>query len=278
MNVLRWRIDKWRRSSAYTGMDLEQQGAYRNLLDEATLRGGALPNDDRVLAKASGDQRAWPRLRAVVMAWFTLGTDGQYRNNTLDLELRKRALANDRQRRHRSNQRSVRNRESDAAVTRDMTRHVTRDTSVTDSVTPLSPLQPPLQTPVSVLKTNTETGRARGAGNRNGLMAGALPIDHGDCLVHGPVCFRPFLVRKYLGRFGNDRAAMVAWAERVCARWTAKVEAGARVPHGDDFAFWAAEYDADFAAPVTAPSAVTYPIAGVEETRRLMEADRRARG
>lgn len=83
MHALWWWIDRWRKSTAYTDMTLEQQGAYRNLLDEATLRGGPLPNDERVLAKACGDAKAWKRLRPVLMPRFTLTPDG-WRNETLD--------------------------------------------------------------------------------------------------------------------------------------------------------------------------------------------------
>lgn len=64
-------------------MTLEEQGAYRNLIDEAQLRGGPLPNDDRILAKACGDALAWPRVRIVVMARFILQADG-WHNETLD--------------------------------------------------------------------------------------------------------------------------------------------------------------------------------------------------
>jgi uncharacterized protein YdaU (DUF1376 family) len=85
-----WWIDRWRKSTAYTDLTLEQQGAYRNLLDEATLRGGRLPNDDETLAKASGDVRRWRHIRAKVMARFTLGDDG-WRNDTLDEVLAKSA-------------------------------------------------------------------------------------------------------------------------------------------------------------------------------------------
>lgn len=68
-------------------MTLEQQGAYRNLLDEATLRGGPLPNDERVLAKACGDARAWRRLREAMLSRFELREDG-WHNGTLDAVLR----------------------------------------------------------------------------------------------------------------------------------------------------------------------------------------------
>jgi uncharacterized protein YdaU (DUF1376 family) len=78
-----WWIDRWRKSSAYMDMTLEQQGAYRNLLDEAALRGGPLPTEDRILAKACGDAKRWPKVRAIVLARFELKADG-WHNATLD--------------------------------------------------------------------------------------------------------------------------------------------------------------------------------------------------
>lgn len=83
LTAMWWWIDRWRKSSAYMDMTLEEQGAYRNLLDEAHLRGGALPNDERILAKACGDAFAWSRVRSVVMARFVLEPDG-WHNKTLD--------------------------------------------------------------------------------------------------------------------------------------------------------------------------------------------------
>ena len=83
MRGLWWWIDRWRNSTAFIDMTLEQQGAYRNLLDDAAIRGGALPNDERILAKACGDQLAWKRVRSAVMAHFELKPDG-WHNDTLD--------------------------------------------------------------------------------------------------------------------------------------------------------------------------------------------------
>lgn len=80
---LMWWIDRWRKSTAYMDMTLEEQGAYRNLLDEACLRGGPLPDDERILARASGDATAWKRVRGAVLAHFTLSSEG-YRHETLD--------------------------------------------------------------------------------------------------------------------------------------------------------------------------------------------------
>ena len=47
--------------TAYIDMTLEEQAAYRNLLDEASLRGGPVPNDDAILAKASAATRRWAK-------------------------------------------------------------------------------------------------------------------------------------------------------------------------------------------------------------------------
>ncbi len=71
-------------------MTLEEQGAYRNLLDEAHLRGGPIPNDERILAKACGDATVWAGVRTVVLARFTLSPEG-WRNDTMD-EVYKRTM------------------------------------------------------------------------------------------------------------------------------------------------------------------------------------------
>lgn len=101
LNALWWWIDRWRKSTAYTDMTLEEQGAYRNLLDEAQLRGGPLPNDERILGKACGDALAWKRVRAAVMARFVLSADG-WRNETLDHVIRESHRRAEKQRNYRN--------------------------------------------------------------------------------------------------------------------------------------------------------------------------------
>jgi hypothetical protein len=64
-------------------MTLAEQGAYRNLLDELWLRDGLIPNDDRILAKISGDAVEWPKVRENVLKRFRL-VDGEWRNETHD--------------------------------------------------------------------------------------------------------------------------------------------------------------------------------------------------
>lgn len=100
MMGLLWWIDRWRTSAAFREMTLEEQGAYRNLLDEAYLSGGVLPNDERILAKACGDATRWPAVRDQVLAKFTLTRAG-WQNETLSTVLHRSQVRADRQRRYR---------------------------------------------------------------------------------------------------------------------------------------------------------------------------------
>lgn len=100
---LTWWIDRWRKSTAYTDLTLEEQGAYRNLLDEAWLRGGPLPTSEEVLAKACGDPRRWRKVRPQVMTRFRLTADG-WRNETLDRILQEATRSAVKQRAYRARQ------------------------------------------------------------------------------------------------------------------------------------------------------------------------------
>jgi uncharacterized protein YdaU (DUF1376 family) len=82
-DALWWWIPRWLKSSAKLKMNLEQQGGYRNLLDAAQLRGGVLPDDERILAHACGDPTRWKAIRGVVMRHFVKRADG-WHNETLD--------------------------------------------------------------------------------------------------------------------------------------------------------------------------------------------------
>lgn len=89
-----WMVDRWRQSSAYTNLTLEQQAGYRNLLDELWLRGGAIPNDPRILARACGDPLRWRFIRTAVLKFFQVDGD-VLRNKTLTAvrhESRRRAI------------------------------------------------------------------------------------------------------------------------------------------------------------------------------------------
>jgi uncharacterized protein YdaU (DUF1376 family) len=68
-------------------LNLEEQGAYRNLLDEARLRGGFIPDNEDILAKACGDPRRWPKVRTAMLARFELTPSG-WHNLTLDSVIR----------------------------------------------------------------------------------------------------------------------------------------------------------------------------------------------
>ena len=101
LHAMFWFIDRWRSSTAYTDMSLEEQGAYRNMLDEAQIRGGVIPDEERILEKACGDVRAWKRVRTAVLARFNLTADG-WRNETLDKVLAESVLRAEKQRRYRN--------------------------------------------------------------------------------------------------------------------------------------------------------------------------------
>lgn len=77
-----WWIDRWRQSDAYARMTAEEQGLYRNLCDEVVLReSGVIPDDQRILAKASGDHEAWARSGQSVLKSMTK-VDGGWTNDT----------------------------------------------------------------------------------------------------------------------------------------------------------------------------------------------------
>src|SRR5881394_2046153 len=99
-----WWVDRWRKSSAYMQMTLEEQGAYRNLLDEAWLRGGVLPLEETLLARASGDAQRWKAVRRVVLKRFIKRADG-YHNETLDETLHQAVRRATNQRAYRERQR-----------------------------------------------------------------------------------------------------------------------------------------------------------------------------
>jgi uncharacterized protein YdaU (DUF1376 family) len=100
---LLWWVDRWQTSTAYKDLSLEQQGAYRNLLDEAWIRGGAIPDDDATLAKACGDPSRWTAVKSIVMRRFYRAPDG-WRNETLDRVLRESQARAEAQARYRAKQ------------------------------------------------------------------------------------------------------------------------------------------------------------------------------
>ncbi len=83
MRAAWWWVDRWRASSAYSSMTLEEQGAYRNLLDELWLRGGTIPSDPAALARISGAGRRFATIWARICHRF-YEVPGGYRNTTHD--------------------------------------------------------------------------------------------------------------------------------------------------------------------------------------------------
>lgn len=80
MRISGWFIDRWRKSTAYTDMTAQEQGLYRNLIDEVYLReDGVIP--EASLAKASGDPIAWGLSKARVLNWMQK-VPGGYTNAT----------------------------------------------------------------------------------------------------------------------------------------------------------------------------------------------------
>jgi hypothetical protein len=47
-------------------------------------------------------------------------------------------------------------------------------------------------------------------------------------------------------KLGGDEAKLTTWARGVLAEWQQKVDAGAAVPDGDDFAFWRHRWSESF--------------------------------
>ena len=101
MTAAWWWIDRWRKSTAYTDMTAEEQGLYRNLLDEIWLREThTIPDDQRILAKVSGDPEAWRRSGATVLRWM-LKTDAGWTHPTAMQVIEQSRNRADRQRRFR---------------------------------------------------------------------------------------------------------------------------------------------------------------------------------
>src|SRR6266550_8790396 len=90
MRAAWWWIDRWRKSTAYTDMTAEEQGLYRNLLDEVWQRAdGIIPDDPRILENISGDKKAWKRSKKRVLLWMRQ-VPGGWTNDTA-LEVRQQS-------------------------------------------------------------------------------------------------------------------------------------------------------------------------------------------
>ncbi len=82
---LPWFPRDWFASEAFLSLDLEAQGAYRNLIDRCWCSSTcSIPGDDGSLARMSGAKpRQWMRVRAAVLANFAEQPDGTLRNDRI---------------------------------------------------------------------------------------------------------------------------------------------------------------------------------------------------
>ncbi len=95
MRAAWWWIDRWRKSTAYICMSLEEQGLYRNLLDAVWLFDGRpIPDDLKALISASGgDAAAWERAGAKVLQWMRRVEGGWTNDTALAVMTETRALS-----------------------------------------------------------------------------------------------------------------------------------------------------------------------------------------
>lgn len=101
-----WWIDRWRQSAAYTDMTAEEQGLYRNLLDEVWLREDHIvPDDERILGRVSGDHEAWKRCGKKVLRWMKKVPGGWTQTTALEVigQSTRRAANQKRYRENRNN-------------------------------------------------------------------------------------------------------------------------------------------------------------------------------
>jgi len=101
-----WWIDRWRQSQAYMDMTAEEQGLARNLWDELWLRKDhVIPDDQRILARVSGDPEAWSRSGPKVLRWMKR-VDGGWTNDTALEIIEQSENRAEKQRRYRNKQRN----------------------------------------------------------------------------------------------------------------------------------------------------------------------------
>jgi uncharacterized protein YdaU (DUF1376 family) len=88
MRAAWWWLDRWRKSTARTDMNLAERGAYRELLDECWLRpDGILPPDDRTLAMiACCTLEEWAQVKEKVLARFREVPGGFVNDTALEVK------------------------------------------------------------------------------------------------------------------------------------------------------------------------------------------------
>lgn len=280
-------VKEWRSSRAVQRMTFAQRGMYLEMLIEQWDK-GSLPDDPAACADLLGGTveewtAAWPALRRKFVdrrarqrgdddAPIPTDHDASRRIINLRLEKVRREL-------HRFKAAARKggiNRAKTATRTDKGTYR--KNQQPADNQGTWAPAGSANQVPSSTASaTASATARARpaspprralGAGNRSGVMAGALPANHLDHLACFPVCMTPRIAEKFIGRFAGDREKLQQWAGRKCREWQGRVERGERVAEGDDFAFWTARYDEDFKQQAKPPDGPR--VAGVEDTQRYL--------
>lgn len=269
MNGAMWWIDRWRKSSAYTDMTAEEQGLYRNLLDEMWLRPThAIPNDPRILMKVSGDPEAWSRCGKAVLARLELTEQGWTHPTALEV-IRQAESRSERQRRYRERN-AQRNGERNGERNADHNDACNKGRSPSPSPSP-SPDQYPSP---SERTENARSQAARAPLTTGGVMAGTLPRDHLRCAF----CWRRCVPQKLHAEFVQQWGGSAEKADRELRAWYVEVAAsvGDEQPIGDDqWDFWRAQIRAKLpsAAPPK-PSASGYqtPAQEAEMWRKVAEA------
>jgi len=236
-----WWIDRWRKSTAYTDMTLEEQGAYRNLLDEAALRGGSLPDDEKILAKSCGDVTAWPRVKTHVLLHFVLSKN-RWRNRTLTGVLRESRRRAIKQKAYRDRRLGLGNGAG----------NVRGNGTGND---PHNKRGYPDPDP-EVRTTSTSSGisdgvraraRAREAVQGSGAGVGSYPRDHLRCIPPcGRVCLPDSLFTEFVQLSGRGPELgptyVHAWHVRILTAWGEHGSSG-HLPIGDDkYTFWRARW------------------------------------
>jgi uncharacterized protein YdaU (DUF1376 family) len=84
MRAAWWWIDRWRKSTAFLSMTVEEQGIYRNLLDGMWLFEGAIP-DASLFAISGANATAWERSWPTVQKWFRLTDKGWVNDTALEV-------------------------------------------------------------------------------------------------------------------------------------------------------------------------------------------------
>lgn len=269
LRALWWWIDRWRKSTAYTDMTLEEQGAYRNLLDEATLRNGPIPNDERVLAKACGDAQRWRKVRTTVLAHFTLTADG-WRNETLDSILRESERRADKQRKYRS---SSGNESGNGAGNEHGNEVGNRDgnkagNKIGNAARPPDP-DPDLknvQKQEQIQEKKEREIRASRVGLRTGLLK-----PNGNVAFEGPKIFMPWDVYYKLSKLRNNEhadAELRTLFDRVSAEWSDGGRHAQDEPGANMFRFWDARYDEQW-PPTATPKVEAKPRSSAASEARM---------